>query len=82
MKNAKKAAAKFFTQLQALTESFNSRVSTNNGDWIVKGFIDVFKNVYTISGDTKVISKVIELTLFPQLAELQIWSMAMGRLQN
>jgi hypothetical protein len=55
VKNSKKAVAKFFTQLQALTEKFNSLVSTNDGDWIVKGFIDVFKNVYTISGDTKVI---------------------------
>jgi hypothetical protein len=69
MKNSKKAATKFFTQLQALTERFNSLVSTNDGNWIVKGFIDVFKNVYTISGDTKVISKVIELTLFPQFVE-------------
>ena len=33
--------------------------------WIVKGFIDIYKQVYTISVDTKVISKIIELMLFP-----------------
>ena len=36
--------------------------------WIVKGFIDIYKNVYTISIDTKVISKIIELMLFPIIA--------------
>ena len=32
---------------------------------IVKGFIDIYKNIYTISIDTKVVSKVIELLLIP-----------------
>lgn len=40
-----------------------------NGDWIVKGFIDIAKNIYTISVDTKVISKILELLLFPKLAQ-------------
>lgn len=31
----------------------------------MKGFIDVAKNIYTISVDTKVVSKVIELMMFP-----------------
>ena len=38
---------------------------TLNDEWTVRGFIDVFKNVYTISSDTKVISKILELHLFP-----------------
>lgn len=50
----------YFTALQA-------RVSTENGDWTVKGFIDIYKRVYTISLDTKVLSKVLELLLFPVL---------------
>ena len=33
--------------------------------WTIKGFIDIFKNIYTISADTKVISKVLELHIFP-----------------
>ena len=40
-----------------------------NGEWTVKGFIDVFKNIYTISSDTKVISKILELHLFPHFLE-------------
>jgi hypothetical protein len=38
-----------------------------NGGWTVKGFIDIAKNIYTISVDTKVISKIIELMIFPAL---------------
>jgi len=43
-------------------------VSTQEGDWIVKGFIDIFKRVYQMPGDTKVVSKVLELFLLPRLA--------------
>ena len=34
-----------------------------------KGFIDVFKNIYTISSDTKIISKILEIHLFPKIVE-------------
>jgi hypothetical protein len=64
---SKRGADKFLGLLQSEAESFNSNkvVATDKGEWTVKGFIDVFKNVYTISGDTKVISKIMELMLFP-----------------
>jgi hypothetical protein len=42
-------------------------VSTNSGDWKIKGFIDVDHNIYTISVDSKIISKIIEVQLFPLL---------------
>src|SRR5262245_37773259 len=63
----KKAAARFLERLQQEAKRFNTGevMSTPDGGWTVKGFIDVFKNVYTISGDTKVVSKLIELMLFP-----------------
>ena len=38
---------------------------TSDGEWTIRGFIDIFKNVYTISADTKVVSKILELHLFP-----------------
>lgn len=50
--------------LQSLSD-FRNALSTDRGDWIVKGFIDVYQNIYTISVDTKVVSKIIELLLFP-----------------
>ena len=48
-------------------EHFAAAVAVDSGEWIVKGFIDTHRNIYTISIDTKVISKIIELTLFPVL---------------
>lgn len=48
-------------------DALYERVSTENGDWTVKGFIDVYKRIYTISLDTKVLSKVLELLMFPVL---------------
>lgn len=36
-----------------------------DNEWTVRGFIDIFKNIYTISSDTKIVSKILELHLFP-----------------
>ncbi len=38
---------------------------TKDDAWTVKGFVDVLKNIYTISTDTKIISKILELHLMP-----------------
>ena len=59
----------FKAQLQALVDSLQDHVSTEDGQWSIKGFVDVFQNVYTISQDTKIISKVLELHLFPKIME-------------
>lgn len=60
---------RFREQLLKYADLFNAAVSTRGGDWIVKGFIDVAKNIYTISIDTKVVSKIMELLLFPKLCQ-------------
>lgn len=57
----------FISKLRKAVSSFSSSVSTADGQWVVKGFIDVYKKIYTISSDTKVISKIIELYIFPLL---------------
>lgn len=57
----------FLTLLGQEISSFNEAVSTEKGDWTVKGFIDIAKNIYTISADTKVVSKIIELLLLPEI---------------
>jgi hypothetical protein len=44
-------------------------LATDAGDWTVKGFIDVYRHIYTISVDTKVVSKIIEIMLFPVLSQ-------------
>lgn len=51
----------FISQLQA------SITDESNGQWSIKGFIDIYKNVYTISSDTKIVSKILEIHLFPTL---------------
>jgi len=55
----------FLMALQSEAATFNAAIATTDGDWIIKGFIDIYKRIYTISVDTKVISKVLELLLFP-----------------
>jgi hypothetical protein len=61
---------RFLEILKSELKLFSKAVSTNEGEWIIKGFIDVYKNIYTISIDTKIISKVLELLLFPMLEKI------------
>jgi len=65
-----KAKENFRIRFQESISSFNSAVSTEEGDWIIKGFIDIAKNIYTISVDTKVVSKIMELLLFPKISQM------------
>ncbi|MFN8289528.1 MAG: type II restriction endonuclease [Chitinophagaceae bacterium] len=51
--------------LQKEVAGYNQIIATDKGDWIVKGFIDIYKNIYTITIDTKVVSKVMEILLIP-----------------
>lgn len=57
----------FINLLRGAVENFGKSISTDEGSWVVKGFIDIYKNIYTISSDTKVISKIIELYIFPKI---------------
>ncbi len=59
----------FKKELDKFANRLEKYVSTDKGDWTVKGFIDVFKNIYTISADTKIISKILEIHIFPQLLQ-------------
>ena len=57
----------FFIELAKEVKGYKSFLETDSHDWIVKGFIDIDKNVYTITNDTKVVSKIIEILLIPKL---------------
>lgn len=61
--------AEFQDLLQQKVYAFKASIATDNGEWIIKGFIDVFRRVYTITVDTKVVSKVLEILLYPKLQE-------------
>lgn len=57
----------FLSKLRGAVNCFTPLISTKDGQWVVKGFIDVYRHIYTISTDTKVVSKIIELYIFPLL---------------
>ena len=51
--------------IKNFAESLKTQI-TQNDEWTIKGFIDSFKNIYTISSDTKIVSKILEIHLFPK----------------
>jgi hypothetical protein len=56
----------FLQNLKSFAETLTAYVSTNSKDWTIKGFIDIDENIYTISSDSKIISKILEIQLFPE----------------
>lgn len=70
MKQKRQSVKEQFTRLLTeLAATLAGHVSTEDHQWTIKGFIDVFRNVYTISADTKIVSKILEIHLFPVLLE-------------
>jgi len=67
--STEKIKREFFDNLQTFIQSLKEYVSTEDGEWTIKGFIDIYRNVYTISSDTKIVSKILEIHLFPKLME-------------
>ena len=63
----KSAKSIFSTKLNEFVKTLNAYVATADGQWAIKGFIDVYRRIYTISSDTKIVSKLLEIHLFPQL---------------
>lgn len=59
----------FENQLKEFVGTFQRHISSEDGQWTVKGFIDIFKNIYTISADTKIVSKILEIHLFPKIMD-------------
>ncbi|WP_455647905.1 type II restriction endonuclease [Lonepinella koalarum] len=59
--------AQFEQQLQLFVNELQRYISDEQGKWSVKGFIDIYKNIYTISADTKIVSKILEIHIFPLL---------------
>jgi len=59
----------FKAKLQAFVKELQDYVQGGDGQWTVKGFIDIYKTIFTISSDTKIVSKVLEIHLFPKILE-------------
>jgi hypothetical protein len=74
----------FATALSAFAQTLETYIAVN-GDWTIKGFIDVFKNIYAISSDTKVLSKILEVHLlqhFREFARRVGYSLELATCQN
>jgi hypothetical protein len=69
LKEKIKYKTEFKKDLDKFADRLEKYVSTDNGDWSIKGFIDVYKNNYTISSDTKIVSKILEIHIFPQILQ-------------
>ncbi len=75
----------FRTALLDAVQAFAPVLATSTGEWTVKGFIDIYRKIYPLTGDTKVVSKLIELMLFPLLfdfAQQHGYELIVGEHQN
>ena len=59
--------SEFENKLIQFVQTLQRLISSEDGQWTIKGFIDFYKNIYTISSDTKIISKILEIHIFPQI---------------
>ncbi|MCI2047375.1 MAG: EcoRV family type II restriction endonuclease [Faecalibacterium sp.] len=59
-----KEKGEFLQQLKEFTNTLVVQIAKDD-EWTIRGFIDIFKNIYTVSSDTKIVSKILELHLFP-----------------
>ena len=66
--NKEQIKAEFIESLRDFVSTLAEYTQTQDGQWTIKGFIDTFKNVYTVSTDTKLISKLVEIHLFPRIS--------------
>jgi len=69
LKNKMDAKIDFEKKLKLFVEKLSDYISTEDGQWSIKGFIDTYKNIYTISNDTKIVSKILEIHLFPKVLD-------------
>jgi Leu/Phe-tRNA-protein transferase len=51
----REAKAVFSAGFQKFIQKMRDHVSAEDGEWTVKGFIDIYRNIYTISSDTKIV---------------------------
>lgn len=75
----------FLQELKSFVGRLSAKISIDD-EWTMRGCIDIFRKIYPLPHDTKVVSKILELQLFPyflrfaeeinfnlELAEHQNW---------
>ncbi len=61
------------------------KIQDEDGNWTIKGFIDIYKKVYEINTDTKLISKILEIQILPfifQFGKIYNYEIELPRSQN
>ena len=56
----------FIGKFREFLKSLQGKICQND-EWKIKGFIDSDKNIFSLSNDTKVISKILEIHIFPYM---------------
>ena len=59
----------FENNFYEFSKTLQKHVLDKSNQWSIKGFIDAHKNIYSISSDTKLISKVLEIHILPILID-------------
>lgn len=75
----------FHNQFSQYLSLIKTQIADDRGEWTVKGFIDRQQRIYTISLDTKVLSKVLELLMYPTItsfANEHGYDIVLARVQN
>ena len=57
------------SEFREFMKELEKYLNDKEGYWTLRGFIDVARNVYSISSDTKLISKALEIMIIPAIKE-------------
>lgn len=74
----------FLYELKIFVETLTEKISSDD-EWTMRGVIDIFEKIYPLPPDTKVLSKILELHLFPyflQFAESVNFNLELAEHQN
>jgi len=56
-------------EIRLLMKNIENRLNDKEGYWTLRGFIDIAKNIYSLSSDTKLISKALEIMVIPIITD-------------
>jgi len=59
----------FEQKFTEFAKTLSKQICDKMNNWTVKGFIDIHKNIYSISNDTKIVSKILEIHIFPLISK-------------
>lgn len=79
-----KIKLKFKNELSDFIKEMKDYISKDN-QWVIKGFIDIHKNIFTITTDTKIVSKILEIHLLPRIsyfADSKNYELILAKEQN